>query len=257
MQVVILAGGLGTRLSEETSIKPKPMVEVGGKPILWHIMKLYSHHGYKNFIICLGYKGYIIKEWFANYVLHNSNITVDTRTGDQITIHNTSTEDWSVTLVDTGADTMTGGRIKRVAPYIQGDNFMMTYGDGVSDVDIPALVKFHEEHGKLATIAAVQPEGRFGKLGLDGNRVHTFSEKKDNNDMWINGGFMVLNKKVIDYISGDEISFEKAPLENIASDGELMAYRHNGFWYAMDTLKNRMDLEDMWSSKKAPWKIWD
>lgn len=256
MQVVILAGGLWTRLSEETSLRPKPMVEVGGKPILWHIMKIYSSYGYKDFVICLGYKWYMVKEWFANYVLHNSDVTIDTRTGGQITIHNTNTEDWSVTLVDTGADTMTGWRLKRVGSYINGDTFMMTYGDGVSNVNIPELVKFHESHGKLATLTAVQPEGRFGKLWLDGDKIYNFSEKKDNNDTWINGGFMVLNKKVLDYIPGDEMPFEKAPLEWIANDGELMAYKHDGFWYAMDTLQNRNTLEWLWMKGDAPWKTW-
>lgn len=256
MQVVILAGGLWTRLSEETSLRPKPMVEVGGKPILWHIMKIYSSYGYKDFVICLGYKWYMVKEWFANYVLHNSDVTIDTRTGGQITIHNTNTEDWNVTLVDTGADTMTGWRLKRVGSYINGDTFMMTYGDGVSNVDIPELVKFHESHGKLATLTAVQPEGRFWKLGLNDNQVMQFSEKKDNDDNWINGGFMVLNKKVLDYIPGDEMPFEKTPLEWIANDGELMAYKHNGFWYAMDTLQNRNTLEWLWMKGDAPWKTW-
>lgn len=256
MQVVILAGGLWTRLSEETSLRPKPMVEVGGKPILWHIMKIYSSYGYKDFVICLGYKWYMVKEWFANYVLHNSDVTIDTHTGGQITIHNTNTEDWSVTLVDTGADTMTGWRLKRVGSYINSDTFMMTYGDGVSNVNIPELVKFHESHGKLATLTAVQPEGRFGKLGLNENQVTQFSEKKDNDDNWINGGFMVLNKKVLDYISGDEMPFEKTPLEWIANDGELMAYKHSGFWYAMDTLQNRNTLEWLWMKGDAPWKTW-
>lgn len=256
MQVVILAGGLWTRLSEETSLRPKPMVEVGGKPILWHIMKIYSSYGYKDFIICLGYKGYIIKEWFANYILHNSDVTIDTRTGGQITIHNTNTEDWSVTLVDTGADTMTGWRLKRIGSYINEDTFMMTYGDGVSNVNIPELVKFHESHGKLATLTAIQPEGRFWKLWLIENQVTQFSEKKDNDDNWINGGFMILNKKTLDYISGDEVPFEKAPLESIALDWELMAYKHSGFWYAMDTLQNRNTLESLWLKGEAPWKIW-
>lgn len=256
MQVIILAGWLGTRLSEETSLRPKPMVEIGGKPILWHIMKMYSAYGYKDFIICLGYKGYLIKEWFANYVLHNSDVTIDTRTGGQITIHNTNTEDWSVTLVDTGADTMTGWRLKRVGSYINSDTFMMTYGDGVSNVNIAELVKFHESHGKLATLTAVQPEGRFGKLWLEGDKVYNFSEKKDNNDTWINGGFMVLNKKVLDYISWDEMPFEKVPLESIANDWELMAYKHSGFWYAMDTLQNKNYLEWLWMKGESPWKMW-
>lgn len=256
MQVVIFAGWLGTRLSEETSLKPKPMVEIGGKPILWHIMKIYSHYGYKDFIICLGYKGYIIKEWFANYVLHNSDITIDTRTGGQITIHNSDVEDWKVTLVDTGAETMTGGRLKRVAPYITEDNFLLTYGDGVSNVDVTALVEFHASHGKLATLTSVQPVGKFGRLSIEWDQVIEFAEKKDNESAWINGGFMVMNKKVIDYIASDDMPLEKDPLENLARDGELMTYKHDGFWYAMDTLQNKNALEAWWSEKKAPWKIW-
>ncbi len=256
MQVVILAGGLWTRLSEETTIKPKPMVEIGGKPILWHIMKIYSQYGYKDFVICLGYKGYIVKEWFANYLLHNSDVTIDTQTWGQITVHNTNTEDWRVTLVDTGDNSGTGGRIKRVWEYINGDTFFMTYGDGVSNVDIPELLKYHESHGKLATLTAVQPEGKFGRLWLEGDMVTEFAEKKDNIDSWINGGFMVLNKKVLDYIDNDEVFFERDPLENIAHDHELMSYKHKGFWYAMDTLKNKTDLEALWLAGKAPWKIW-
>ncbi len=257
MQVVILAGWLGTRLSEETSLRPKPMVEIWGKPILWHIMKIYSTYGYKDFIICLWYKWYMIKEWFANYVLHNSDVTIDTRTGWQITIHNSNTEDWKVTLVDTGADTLTWWRLKRIGAYINEDNFLMTYGDGVSNVNIPELVEFHKLHGKLATITAIQPEGRFGKLWIDANsKITQFAEKKDNDDNWINGGFMVLNKKVLDYISWDEMPFEKAPLENISQDGELMAYKHHGFWYAMDTLQNKNTLESSWIKGEALWKIW-
>ncbi len=256
MQVVIFAGGLGTRLSEETILKPKPMVEIWWKPILWHIMKSYSYYGYKDFIICLGYKGYIIKEWFANYVLHNSDITIDTRTWGQITFHNSDTEDWSVTLVDTWSETMTGGRLKRVAPYINQDTFMLTYWDGVSNVDIPALVQFHESHGKLATITSVQPVWKFGRLSIEGDRVVEFAEKKDNESAWINWGFMVIDKKAIEYIGGDDTPLEKDPLENLARDGELMTYKHHGFWYAMDTLQNKNTLEGWWSEKKAPWKIW-
>ena len=232
------------------------MVEIGGQPILWHIMKIYASYGHKDFIICLGYKWYIIKEWFANYVLHNSDVTIDMSLGWKITIHNSKSEDWSVTLVDTGADTMTGWRLKRVGSYINEGTFMMTYGDGVSNVDISELVKFHQFHGKLATLTAIQPEGRFWKLGLNENQVTQFSEKKDNDDNWINGGFMVLNKKVLDYIPGDEMPFEKAPLEWIANDGELMAYKHDGFWYAMDTLQNRNTLESLWLKGEAPWKKW-
>ncbi|MDP2090209.1 MAG: glucose-1-phosphate cytidylyltransferase [Candidatus Gracilibacteria bacterium] len=257
MQVVILAGGLGTRLSEETTLKPKPMVEIGGKPILWHIMKIYSHYGYKDFVICLGYKGYYIKEWFANYFLHNSDVTFDLK-NNQMTVHNNNSEDWKVTLVNTGDDTLTGGRIKRVIDggFINGDEFMMTYGDGVSDVNIKELVDLHKNNGKLVTLTAVQPEGRFGKLGMEGNIIHEFAEKKDNEDSYINGGFMVLNKKIVQYISGDNISFEKEPLEEIAKKGELIAYKHKGFWQAMDTLKNKHDLEEMWKNGSIPWKIW-
>ena len=256
MQVVILAGGLWTRLSEETTLKPKPMVEIGGKPILWHIMKGYAQYGHKEFIICLGYKGHIIKEWFANYLLHNSDVTIDTRNGGQITIHNTQADDWKVTLVDTGENSGTWWRIKRVGSYIQGDTFLMTYGDGVSNVNFDELLKFHRSHGKLATLTAVQPEGKFWRLGLDGDVVTEFAEKKDNLDSWINGGFMVLNKKTLDYIEGDEVFFERDPLENIAQDRELMSYKHRGFWYAMDTLKNKNDLEALWLSGKALWKTW-
>lgn len=256
MQVVILAGWLGTRLSEETTIKPKPMVEIGGKPILWHIMKTYSHYGHKDFVICLWYKGYMIKEWFANYLLHNSDVTIDTQTGGQITVHNTNTEDWKVTLIDTGDNSGTWWRIKRVGPYINGDTFMMTYGDGLSDIDLDALLQFHESHGKLATLTAVQPEWKFGRLGLEGDMITEFAEKKDNIDSWINWGFMVLNKKVLDYIESDEVFFERDPLERIAHDHELMSYKHRWFWHAMDTLKNRTDLEAMLATGKAPWKIW-
>ncbi|MDD4530102.1 MAG: glucose-1-phosphate cytidylyltransferase [Candidatus Gracilibacteria bacterium] len=258
MQVVILAGGLGTRLSEETSLKPKPMVEIGGKPILWHIMKIYSHYGYKDFIICLGYKGYYIKEWFANYFLHNSDVTIDLK-NNSMEVHNNNSEDWKVTLVDTGDETMTGGRIKKIieSGYINGDDFLMTYGDGVSDVDMNELVKFHKSHGKLATLTAVQPEGKFGKLGLSGDIVQEFAEKKDNEDAYINGGFMVINKKVVEYIPGDPIPFEKEPLERLAKEGNLMAYKYKGFWQAMDTLKNKQDLEELWKKGKAPWKLWE
>ncbi|MDD3262786.1 MAG: glucose-1-phosphate cytidylyltransferase [Candidatus Absconditabacteria bacterium] len=255
MQVVILAGGLGTRLSEETVIKPKPMVEIGGKPIIWHIMKHYAHYGHNEFVICLGYKGYMIKERFSNYFLHNNDVTIDIKT-NKITVHNNHCDDWKITLVDTGDATMTGGRIKRVKDYIQGDEFMLTYGDGVSDVDINKLIEFHKSHGKLATLSAIQPEGKFGRLGLDGDQITEFAEKKDNEDSWINGGFMVLNKKIMNYINSDFIPFEKDPLENIAKDGELIAYKHSGFWFAMDTLQNKNTLENMWQSGNAKWKTW-
>lgn len=255
MQVVILAWWLWTRLSEETSLRPKPMVEIWGRPIIWHIMKIYASYGYKEFIVCLGYKGYMIKEWFANYFLHNSDVTIDIGK-NEINVLNKNGEDWKVTLIDTGADTMTGWRLKRVGQYIEGDTFMMTYGDGVSNVNIDELVKFHEKHGKLATITSVQPAGKFGRLSLEGDQVVEFAEKKDNESAWINGGFMVLNKKVIEYITGDAMPFEKDPLENIATDGELMTYKHHGFWHAMDTLQNKNTLEAFWSTGSAPWKLW-
>lgn len=255
MQVVIFAGWLWTRLSEETVIRPKPMVEIGGKPIIWHIMKIYASFWYKEFIVCLGYKGYIIKEWFANYFLHNSDITIDIGK-NEITVLNKNGEDWKITLVDTGADTMTGWRLRRVEKYIEWDTFMVTYGDGVSDVNIWELLAFHNAHGKFATITSVQPVGKFGRLSLDWDQVIEFAEKKDNESSWINGWFMVLSKKVIPYISGDEMPFEKDPLENLAKDWQLMAYKHNWFWHAMDTLQNRNTLESFWVNWNAPWKIW-
>lgn len=255
MKVVILAGGFGTRLSEETDLKPKPMVEIGGKPILWHIMKIYSHYGFNDFIICLGYKGYMIKEWFANYFLHNSDVTIKIKT-NEIIVHETKTEDWVVSLIDTGINTQTGGRIKRVKDYIGEETFMLTYGDGVSDVDINALVKFHKSHGKLATITSVQPPGRFGSIEMEGDRVIRFKEKPKGDGGWINGGFFVLEPKVIDYIESDETYWEREPLENLANDGQLMTYKHYGFWKAMDTLRDKRELESLWNSKKAPWKLW-
>jgi len=255
MKTVILAWWLWTRLAEETVIKPKPMVEIGWKPIIWHIMKIYSHYWFNEFIVCLGYKWYYIKEWFANYFLHNSDVTISTK-DNSIEVHNSHCEDWKVTLVDTWDSTMTWWRIKRVKDYIDWDEFMMTYGDGVSDIDIRALVDFHHSHGKLATLTAVIPWGRFWKLGLNWNKITEFAEKKDNEETRINGGFMVLNKKVLDYIDWDSMPFEKAPLENIAKDWELIAYKHSWFRQAMDTIKNRNDLEDLWQSWNAKWKIW-
>jgi glucose-1-phosphate cytidylyltransferase len=254
MQVVILAWWLWTRLSEETTLKPKPMVEIGWKPILWHIMKIYSHYGYTDFVICLWYKWYIIKEWFANYFLHNSDITFDLK-NNKMTIHNTKTEDWKVTLVDTWDNTLTWWRIKRVKDYIEWDTFMMTYWDWVSNININDLVAFHEKHWKLATLSAVQPEWKFGRLGIEWDKIFEFAEKKDNDDSYINWWFMVLNKKVLDYISWDDVYFEKDPIENITNDWELMAYKHHWFWYAMDTLKNKQDLEEMWKNWNAPWKF--
>ena len=255
MKVVILAGGFGTRLAEETHSIPKPMVEIGGKPILWHIMKIYSTYGFNDFVICLGYKGYVIKEYFANYFLHNSDVTIDIK-NNSMEIHNNYSEPWKVTLVDTGLDTMTGGRIKKVAKYLDDETFMLTYGDGVGDMNIKELVEFHKNHGKLATVTATQPEGRFGALKLENNKVANFAEKMDNRNSWINGGFFVLEPEVINYIKDDNTIWEREPLEKLSKEGELMAYFHNGFWKPMDKLKDKMDLEKMWSSGNAPWEIW-
>ena len=255
MKVVILAGGFGTRLAEETHSIPKPMVEIGGKPILWHIMKIYSTYGFNDFVICLGYKGYVIKEYFANYFLHNSDVTIDIK-NNSMEIHNNYSEPWKVTLVDTGLNTMTGGRIKRVAKYLDDETFMLTYGDGVGDMNIKELVEFHKNHGKLATVTATQPEGRFGALKLENNKVANFAEKMDNRNSWINGGFFVLEPEVINYIKDDTTIWEREPLEKLSKDGELMAYFHNGFWKPMDKLKDKMELEEMWSSGDAPWRIW-
>ena len=255
MKTVILAWWLWTRLAEETVIKPKPMVEIWGKPIIWHIMKIYSHYWFNEFIVCLGYKWYYIKEWFANYFLHNSDVTISTK-DNSIEVHNSHCEDWKITLVDTWDATMTWWRIKRVKDYIDGDEFMMTYWDWVSDIDIKKLVDFHHSHWKLATLTSVQPEHRYWKLVLDWNQITEFWEKQDNIGQYINWWFMVLNKKVIDYIDGDLVPFERAPLENLAKDWELMAYKHEWFWFAMDTIKHRQDLEWMWASWNAPWKLW-
>jgi glucose-1-phosphate cytidylyltransferase len=254
MKVVILAGGLGTRLSEETTLRPKPMVEIGGKPILWHIMKIYARHGFNDFVVCLGYKGYVIKEYFANYFLHMSDVTFDLA-NNRLEVHHAQAEPWRVTLVDTGDATLTGGRVKRVASYL-GDEFMLTYGDGVADIDIGQLVTFHRAQGTLATVTGVQPPGRFGALELDGTRATGFREKPVGDGGWINGGFFVLNKKVIDYIAGDSTSWEKEPMERIAADGQLSVHIHDGFWQPMDTLRDRSQLEALWASGKAPWKTW-
>ena len=254
MKAVILAGGLGTRLSEETSIKPKPMVEIGGKPILWHIMKSYSAHGINDFVICCGYKGYVIKEYFANYFLHTSDVTFDMK-NNTMEVHTRHAEPWKVTLVDTGDDTLTGGRLKRVKEYVRDDDlFCFTYGDGVSDVDIGALIVFHQAHGKLATLTAVQPPGRFGALNLDGQRINSFQEKPQGDGAWINGGFFVLSPKVIDYIDDDATIWEKKPMEQLAQEGQLDAYFHHGFWQPMDTLRDKIHLEELWQSGNAPWK---
>jgi glucose-1-phosphate cytidylyltransferase len=256
MKAVILAGGLGTRISEETHLKPKPMIEIGGKPILWHIMKSYSAHGVNEFVICCGYKGYLVKEYFANYFLHMSDVTFD-MANNRMEVHEQKAEPWRVTLVDTGEDTMTGGRLKRVAGYLKDEEaFCFTYGDGVSDVDIAALIAFHKDHGKLATITAVQPPGRYGALRMDGQHVAGFTEKPRGDGGLINGGFFVLSPKVIELITDDHTSWEGGPLELLSQQGELMAFEHAGFWQPMDTLRDKNQLEELWVSGKAPWKIW-
>nr|QIJ55918.1 glucose-1-phosphate cytidylyltransferase [uncultured bacterium] len=255
MQVVILAGGFGTRISEESHLRPKPMIEIGGYPILWHIMKIFSHHGLNEFVICLGYKGYVIKEYFANYVLHSSDVTLDATTGEMI-YHQSVAEPWKVTLIDTGRDTMTGGRLKRVAPYLK-KQFCMTYGDGVADVDISALIRFHESHGCEATVTSVMPPGRYGTLEVrPDNCVERFVEKPSGDLGLINGGFFVLNRSVIDRIEGDDTPWEADPLTSLAADGQLMSWRHHGFWQAMDTLRDRNHLEEIWTGGNAPWKVW-
>lgn len=256
MKAVILAGGLGTRISEETHLKPKPMVEIGGKPILWHIMKLYSSHGVNDFIICCGYKGYVIKEYFANYFVHMSDVTFD-MANNRMEVHQRHAEPWKVTLVDTGEDTLTGGRLKRVAKYIENEEaFCFTYGDGVSDVDITAEIAFHKQHGKWATVAAVQPPGRYGALRLEGSAVNGFVEKPIGDGGYINGGFFVLSPKCLELIEGDQVGWEQHPLVRLAQMGQLVAYRHHGFWQPMDTLRDKNQLEDLWASGKAPWKVW-
>ena len=257
MKVVILAGGLGTRISEETDTRPKPMVEIGGKPILWHIMKIYSHYGFNEFVVCCGYKGHFIKEYFSNLFLHHSDITFDLA-NNKMEVHNSSSENWKVTLVDTGKDTMTGGRIKRIEKYVNQETFMLTYGDGVSNVDINELLKTHREHGKKATVTAVQPSGRFGALGINtANEVESFFEKPKGDGGWINAGFFVCEPKVFDYITeGDSTIFEQAPLQNLARDGEIFTFKHDAFWKPMDTLRDKQELEKLWDSKKAPWKTW-
>ncbi|MBD3812302.1 MAG: glucose-1-phosphate cytidylyltransferase [Betaproteobacteria bacterium] len=256
MKAVILAGGLGTRISEETHLKPKPMIEVGGKPILWHIMKMYSAHGVHNFVICCGYKGYVIKEYFANYFLHMSDVTFDME-HNTMEVHQRKAEPWRVTLVDTGDDTMTGGRLKRVADYLKDEEaFCFTYGDGVSDIDISREIKFHKQHGRLATVTAVRPPGRYGALQMDGAQVAGFTEKPRGDGGLINGGFFVLSPKVIDLIAGDQSSWEGEPLTHLAAEGQLMAFEHGGFWQPMDTLREKNLLEDLWASGRAPWKVW-
>ena len=257
MKAVILAGGYGTRISEESAVRPKPMVEIGDRPILWHIMKGFGEQGFTDFVICLGYKGFIVKEYFANYFLHNSDVTFDLRNRD-MQVHQVASEPWKVTLVDTGAETQTGGRLKRVASYLGDERFLMTYGDGVADIDLAALIAHHEEQARLATVTAVQPPGRFGALELsgDGTTVRAFVEKPAGDGGWLNGGFFVLEPAVLDYIAGDETLWEHEPLKRLASDGQLAAYRHEGFWQPMDTLRDKRTLEDLWERGTAPWKIW-
>jgi len=256
MKAVILAGGLGTRISEETHLKPKPMIEIGGKPILWHILKMYSAHGVNDFVICCGYKGYVIKEYFANYFLHMSDVTFDMST-NRMEVHQKNAEPWKVTLVDTGEETLTGGRLRRVSDYVKNEEaFCFTYGDGVSDVDITAEIAFHRSHGKLATVTAVQPPGRYGALTIDSGEVKGFTEKPRGDGGLINGGFFVMSPRCIDRIEGDQSSWEGAPLAGLAADGELMAFEHTGFWQPMDTLREKTMLEDLWQTGTAPWKVW-
>lgn len=254
MKAIILAGGLGTRISEESVSRPKPMIEIGSMPILWHILKIFSHHSVNDFIICCGYKGYIIKEYFANYFLHMSDVTID-MSSNSMMVHNKKAEPWKVTLVDTGETTQTGGRLKRITSYLD-DDFCMTYGDGLGSVNISGLIKFHKEHGKLATMTAVQPPGRFGALQIEGTQINKFLEKPQGDGGWINGGFFVLNPKVLELIDGDDIVWERQPLEVLAKKGELQSFFHTGFWHPMDTLRDKNFLEDLWSSGDAPWKLW-
>jgi glucose-1-phosphate cytidylyltransferase len=255
MKVVILAGGLGTRLSEETVIRPKPMVELGGRPVLWHIMKMYSHHGLNDFVICLGYKGYMIKEYFANYFLHMSDVTINLR-NNELKVHQNSSEPWSVTLVDTGDQTMTGGRLGRVREHVQGETFCFTYGDGVSDVDITALIAFHRAQGCDATLTAVQPPGRFGMVDFEQEKIIGFQEKPAGDGGWINGGFFVLESRVLDLVRDDSTVWEREPLENLARSGQLSAFKHTGFWQPMDTLRDKAYLEELWSAGNPPWRVW-
>jgi len=256
MKAVILAGGRGTRISEETGLKPKPMVEIGGRPILWHLMKLFSAHGVDEFVICLGYRGYVVKEYFANYYLHSSDVTFDVATG-RMEVHQESAEPWRVTLVDTGEETATGGRLKRVLGYLGDDEFFFTYGDGLTDMDLSELVAFHRGHDSLATVTAVQPPGRFGALDIDGDVIRSFHEKPRGDGAWINGGFFVLSPAVGEYIEGDGTVWEQEPVERLARDGQLRAHRHGGFWRAMDTMRDREHLEELWRSGEAPWKAWE
>jgi len=256
VKVVILAGGFGTRISEETHLKPKPMIEIGEKPLLWHIMKGYSRYGFNEFVVCLGFKGYVIKEYFYNYFLHNCDITFDVRT-QGMEIHQNAVEPWRVTLVDTGQDSMTGGRVKRIKPYVNNETFMLTYGDGLSDIDITALLEFHRRHGKLASVTAVQPSGRFGAMQIgESNTVQAFHEKPDGDGGWVNGGFFVFEPGVFDYIQGDQTILEREPMEKLSADGQLQAHKHAGFWQPMDTLRDKTRLEELWKANNAPWKVW-
>ena len=254
MKAVILAGGMGTRISEETHLRPKPMIEIGGKPVLWHIMKTYSAHGITDFVICCGFKGYVIKEYFSNYFLHTSDVTFD-MSDNRMDVHHRSAEPWRVTLVDTGEATMTGGRIKRIAPFIDGD-FCLTYGDGVADVNIRDLLAFHRDQNTLCTLTAVQPPGRFGALDMNGSRIVAFQEKPHGDSSWINGGYFVCSPKVLDLIEGDTTIWERTPLEVLARQNQLSAYQHSGFWQPMDTLRDKLHLEELWASGQAPWKVW-
>jgi glucose-1-phosphate cytidylyltransferase len=255
VKAVILAGGLGTRLSEETVLRPKPMVEIGGRPMLWHIMKLYSHHGIHDFVVCLGYRGYVIKEYFANYFLHMADVTFDLAK-NSVQVHEAAAEPWRVTLVDTGPDSMTGGRIKRIRQHVEGERFLLTYGDGLGNIDVAKSIRFHEQHGRLATVTVTQPPGRFGRLQLNGDSVTNFAEKPQGEGGWINGGFFVLEPGIFDTIDGDHTSWEHEPLQRLTAQGELHAYRHDGFWLAMDTLRDKNMLESLWASGNAPWKVW-
>jgi glucose-1-phosphate cytidylyltransferase len=256
VKAVILAGGLGSRLSEETAVRPKPMVEIGGKPILWHIMKIYAAHGIEDFVICLGYKGYVIKEYFANYYMHSCDVSFDLAKG-QMQVHRSETEPWRVTLIDTGEQTMTGGRLRRVLPFVGEEDFCFTYGDGVADLDVSALIAFHRGQNTLATVSAVQPVGRFGALNIDAGRVHAFEEKPRGDGRWTNGGFFVLSPQVGRHIAGDQTVWEQEPMNALAQAGELACYRHEGFWQAMDTVRDRNHLEELWRTGTAPWKTWE
>lgn len=255
MKAVILAGGLGTRISEETTVRPKPMIDIGGKPVLWHILKIYSQHGINDFIICLGYKGYMVKEYFANYFLHMSDVTFDL-VNNRMDVHHQHAEPWRVTLVDTGDQTQTGGRLKRVKNYLDSETFCFTYGDGLADIDVTAQLAFHRTRANLATMCAVQPPGRFGAIDIQDNRITRFEEKPSGDGSWINGGFFILEPDVLDYIKGDPTIWERDPLEALARDGQLSAYTHTGFWQPMDTLRDKLKLEELWQTGKAPWKVW-